>query len=184
MRKILQLLGPLTALLFFSGASADDAQVASEYHVKAAFLYNFTKFITWPGNNSLSVTHAANICIMGDSPFNGTLDILRKASSAQLAINIRRNVSQSDIISCHMLFISKSERENISSIIEAARAYPILTVSEVEEFARKGGMVEMVKGENNIGQVKVKLIINERSAESANLRIDAQLLEIASEVIK
>jgi hypothetical protein len=184
----------LTALLaaclcMLSPANADDDtdKSAKEYQVKAAFLYNFIKFAQWPGAQSLTQTHAANICIVGTNTFGNALNLFKQASTTQLALNVIHITSNSQIPSCHVLFISGSEEERVSSLLGIAKSYPILTVSEIKGFVEQGGIIEMVKTEKSIGlfsKDKINLRINVKLAESEGLRLDAQLLEIAAEVIK
>ena len=189
MRKIFSLLVGFTFTFFcaMTPANADDSSVAKEYQVKVAFLYNFIKFVEWPGAKALGQTHTANICITGTDPFGPALDILTKASSAELAINIKRNVAADAVPSCHILFISRSEEGYTGAIIANASRYPVLTVSEIPGFADNGGIIEMSKTEKSIGlfsKDKINLRVNVKNAEAKQLRIDAQLLEIAAEVIR
>jgi len=192
MNKSIYILAAAVACLFCAVLSAadagdPDAKAFNEYKVKALFLYNFVKYIEWPGEKSVAQTHTANICIIGRDPFGSELDILKKASSAQLTFNVKRDISESEIPSCHVLFISTSEEGNVSSVLSRAKTHTVLTVSEIGGFADHGGIIEMVKTQENIGlftKNKINLRINLKTAERENLRIDAQLLEIASEVIK
>jgi hypothetical protein len=191
MRRIVYCLAVIITALWgvspYAVAEDDASLSAKEYQIKAAYLYNFVKFVEWPGARSLSVTHTANICIMGDDPFGSAMDIFRQASSAQLALNVRRNVTFRDIPDCNILFVSNSEADAVSAIIAHTKGYPVLTVSEIPGFADKGGIIEMVRVEKNIGlfsKDKINLRINIKAADSEGLRIDAQLLEIAAEVMK
>jgi YfiR/HmsC-like len=191
MRNILGVLATVMVvyLCVFSPASADDDEdkAIKEYEVKAAFLYNFVKFVTWPGDHALELTHAANICILGDNPFGAALNQFKHASSAQLALNVKVNISDSVIPSCHILFISRSEEKRLSSLLAFVHSYPILTVSEIKGFADSGGIIEMVKTEKTIGLFsnnRINLRINLKHAEAEGLHIDAQLLEIVAEVIR
>ncbi len=165
----------------------DEAAVQKEYVVKVAFLYNFVKFVTWPGAQSLAQTHVANICIIGSNPFGSALDLFKKVSTPQLMLEVKKDISISDIPGCNILFVSKSEEENVSPIIEHAQNHPVLTVSGIKDFADKGGIIEMVKVEQNIGlfsKDKINLRINLKAANKEHLEIDPQLLEIAAEVMK
>lgn len=161
---------------------------AKEYQVKAAFLYNFVKFVEWPGVQALQQTHAANICIIGDEEFGGiAATIFKQASSAQLALNVKLDVSGVDLRSCHVLFISRLEEGHVPSLLASMRSQPVLTVSDAKGFADKGGIIEMVKTEKTIGlfsKDKINLRINLKAAEAEGLRIDADLLKIAAEVIR
>jgi len=191
MRNLIRILAMTMAVCLGALAPADaqdDAgRLHKEYQVKAAFLYNFVKFVQWPGAQALDHTHAANICVMGTDPFGSILDIFKQASSSQLALNVKRGITDADIPTCHILFIARSEEDRVGQILAIARNNPVLTVSEMKGFADKGGIVEMVKTEENIGlfsKDKINLRINVKVATAEGLHIDAQLLEIAAEVMR
>lgn len=176
-------------LCVFSPANADDenGKTPKEYQIKAAFLYHFVEFVEWPGAQSLKETHAANICVAGEDPFGPILNALKQASTPQLALNVKRGVEGNAVASCHILFVPRSESGNVSSLLATARAAHVLTVSDIRGFADSGGIIEMAKTEESIGlfsKNKINLRINLKAANEEGLRIDAQLLESAAEVIK
>ncbi len=175
------------ALLLALQPASVRASAPTEYQVKAAFIYQFTKYVKWPGAKSLDAVNQMNICLWGSNPFGDALSIFDKASSAKLKINVVRNASQADLPNCHMLFIGKSAESNFASVVSQAKAYPILTISEVKGSAAKGGMIEMQTVEKNIGvfsRNNISLVINSKSAQQSGIQIDAQLLEIAQSVIR
>ena len=150
-------------------ANDDSDNSAKEDQVKVAFLYNFVKFVEWPATQSLNQTHAANVCILGENPFGGALSILQRASSPQLAINVKLNVSEGDLPRCHILFINLAQEERMAAALASIRSYPVLTVSQIAGFVDNGGIVEMVKTEKDIGlfsKNKINLRINARLAEA------------------
>ena len=115
------------------------------------------------------------------------MSLFASASTPQLTFNIKQNVSDADIPTCHILFISTSEERRVGALLARAKDYPSLTVSEIHGFIEDGGIIEMVKTEQNIGlfsKDKINLRINAKQAEKEGLRIDPELLEIAAEVIK
>lgn len=180
----------LLMLLLAAPLPAGNVQAASEgpgeYQVKAAFLYNFIKYVEWSGPQAPSATHNVNVCLIGGNPFGGALAVFEKASSASLKINVTET-SDSNIGGCNIVFISKAAQSKAGQIIAATRGQPVLTSSEVSGFAEKGGMIELTMVEETLGvfsKNKVNLIINTKVANQSGLRIDAQLLEIAKTVIK
>jgi hypothetical protein len=167
--------------------SYSTADGPTEYQVKAAFIYQFTKYVKWPGGMSLDSVNQMNICIWGSNPFGDALAIFDKASNAKLRINVIKSASAADLPKCHMLFVGKSAESGIASVIAQSSAHPILTISEVGGFAGKGGMIEMQTVEKSIGvfsRNNISLIINAKSAQKSSIQIDAQLLEIAQSVIR
>ena len=107
-----------------------------EYQVKAAFLYNFTKFIEWPPEALNSKNF--RICVIGNNPFDGALAPLEKKTLQNLTIKVDSKVTLTGISSCNVLYVSSSEAGNIEEIIEKAKSTPILTVSDIDGFINSG----------------------------------------------
>jgi hypothetical protein len=154
-------------------ASADSAP--SEYQVKAAFLYNFGRFVNWPTGTFAEANSPFIIGVVGRDPFGASLD---KAVSGKTMtghpIVIRRFRRVSDIEQCHVLFISDSERERLAKVLDRAEGRAILTVSEIDGFTARGGMINFV-----IESKKVRFDINAVAAQRVRLRISAKLLQLA-----
>ncbi len=158
-------------------APAEDG--SKEYFVKAAFIYNFIKFTSWPGEKALSRQKNADICVLGGDPFGKAAAVFKEGSTPNLSL---RMVGISDVHAagaCHILFISRSEEPRVLAHLGALTKEPVLTVSDIEGFAAKGGMVGFVEQ-----QGKIRFVANLKAAESAGLKLDAQLLEIALSVIR
>jgi len=151
-----------------------------EYQVKAAFIYNFVKFVEWPGPLAVSKQSSINICIIGSNPFGEAgRQIFERASTPALQLNLVQVKSSAAATSCHIAFISRSEEGKLADILADLKKSPVLTVSEIDDFASRGGIVGFVTDDN-----KVKLIVNTGAATTAGLRVDAQLLEIAMQVLR
>ena len=76
------------AMLVPCSAQPDSApQTPTEYQVKAAFLYNFAKFVEWPAAPNEQKDPLA-ICVLGQDPFDGALERVTQGK----AINDRRIV--------------------------------------------------------------------------------------------
>jgi len=147
----------------------------SEYQLKAAFLFNFAKFVEWPPKSFPEPTAPFIIAVLGDNPFEGELDrmVHGKAINGH-PFEVKQLKGLSEIKACHILFISKSERRRLSEIMTALGAANVLTVSEMDRFLPAGGMVNFVMEGN-----KVHFEINDEAARSAGLRISAKLLNLA-----
>lgn len=172
---------------FITNSDAQDDDGARAGKVKAVFLYNFIKFVEWPEGRSPVSSHKVDICIMGENSFGSSLDVLKSGLSGKMDVNILSDVSPSAAGNCHVLFISRGADADIGSVLATARKKSVLTVSEMEAFADKGGIIEMKTVQKSVGLFssnKINLRINVKAAEAAQLRINAQLLEIAAEVIK
>jgi hypothetical protein len=169
-------------LLFtlFLGASIEVLELAaqeppSEYEVKAAFLYNFAKFIDWPPEAIPQPDTAIIIGVLGEDPFMGALErIIRDKKINGHSFVIKRAKNIQDLKNGHILFISTSEKKRLPDILETVRDASVLTVSELDPFSQQGGIVQFVMEAN-----KVRFKINVKAAERARLRISSRLLNLS-----
>jgi hypothetical protein len=147
----------------------------TEYQVKAAFLFNFAKFVEWPPHAFASGTSPLVIGILGENPFHEDLarTILNKTIDRHpLEINEVRSPTQAT--NCHILFISTSEKERLPEILKGLKGANVLTVSETERFIDAGGMINFV-----LQGTKIRFQINKDAAASAGLKISSKLMSLA-----
>jgi hypothetical protein len=158
-------------------ASAESRSNSDEYKVKAAFLYNFAKFIEWPGDEAIHSDEPLTIGIYGKDPFGDYLDqISEKATVNGRKLAILRFEQFLDLQPCHILFISQSEdRPNLERTVDTLHRWNVLTISDIENFAQRGGIIQFETDEN---QIRFK--INTDAARRAELIISSQLLKLAS----
>ncbi|MDE3060675.1 MAG: YfiR family protein [Pseudomonadota bacterium] len=155
---------------------ADDNK---EYLVKAAFIYNFVKFIEWPDGKAISKQSSIDICVAGDTPMAKTAEVFKAASSAKLNLSLVQEKNAKNIAShCHIVFIGASEASRLDDILGGLKGQPVLTVSDIDGFAARGGMIEFVASDN-----KIKFIVNTKPIDAAKLHADAGMLESALKVI-
>lgn len=162
------------------GASSPYAQDNSEeYLYKATYIYNFTKFVEWPGERALGKRSSIDICVIGDSDLLQTGAVFQKGSTSKLALSLVQEKNPANAAGhCHIVFIGKSEELKVRSLLDYFKSKSVLTVSDIDDFADRGGMIGMVMIDD-----KPKLIISPKNAAAAGLRIDAQLLEVAYKVL-
>jgi len=165
----LVLLAFATARLPPAGAAAP-----SEYEVKAAFLYNFGRFVEWPlgamgGDGTFVVT------VLGRDPFGSVLDdTLRGKTIDGKRVVVRRVLRSEDVGRSQIVFISDSEKDRLPEILKNLDAAPVLTVGEMSQFAERGGVIRL-----KVDQDRIRLEINVAAAERSRLRISSQLLKLA-----
>ncbi len=151
------------------------ANISREYQIKAVFLYNYSKFITWPEHAFSSAGSPFTLCLLGKDPFGQILDItVEKENMRGRKVEIKRIQQIDDITGCQILYISKSVEFQLRKIYRHVRQYPILTVSDISDFVGRGGMIEFIN-ENN----KVRFTIDSEQLRSVGLQADANLLKIA-----
>jgi len=172
---ILWVLG--VAGLWLTGARAQ-SPAASEYQVKAAFLYNFAKFIEWPASSFSDASAPLRICILGQDPFGADLrDIADEKSVNGRKIQVIPLADLRMARACHILFIASSEKAQLKQTLESLQGADVLTVGDTKGFVEKGGMINFVL-END----RVRFEVNHKAAEQAGLKVSAKLLSIAKSV--
>ena len=170
------LLGFACLWLASSGVTAAEKSAGvGEYQVKAAFLYNFTKFTEWP-TSAFAVSNAPLVIgIIGEDPFGKTMDdAVHGETVRNHPLVVKRLRADEDLRNCHVLFISHSEKDRLPAVLSQLKGRPVLTVSDVSDFSEQGGMVNFL-----LVQKAVKLEINQATAEQAGLQISAKLLKLA-----
>ena len=165
----------LACFLVMTMAAAGQSPRASEYEVKAAFLYNFAKFVEWPSQAFAGSSAALRICLLGRDPFGDALDsiVLDKTVAGHPIVRVQAP-SPAEARACHVLFISRSEPETLKPILDRISDLPMLTVSESRDFLRLGGMINFV-----VEQDRVRFEINLDAAERHHLKLSSKLLAVA-----
>lgn len=143
-----------------------------ENKVKTAYIYNFTKFIDWPGQSAEN--EPIKICFVGNDTLRTAVGELKNLQVKGRSINIVRFNDIGSLTSCDIIFISRSEERQLSQILERLQGTPALTVSDIPQFSRRGGMIGFV-AENE----RVKIEVNPRVIRQAGLKVSAKLLEVA-----
>ncbi len=157
--------------------NAQQYERISEHQVKAVYLYNFSRFTAWPVYAFTSSDAPFNLCLLGEDPVNAELDlVVENEQHKGHPIQVQRLNEIQDSDHCQMLFIGKSETENIPHILDYLFGRPILTVSEIKDFAQhQGGMIEFYKKNN-----KIRFYIAHSVVKNASLQMSANLLRIAT----
>jgi len=149
---------------------------ASEYQVKAAFLFNFAKFVDWPPDSLVNPQAPFSICILGADPFGSAIDdMLRGQTIRGRAVVVHRMQDAARLRGCRVAFVSASERGRLPRILQAVRGSSVLLVGDSPGFAAAGGMIQFQTQDN-----RIRFSINPDAAERAGLRLSSQLLSLAT----
>lgn len=187
------------ALVLFMAAITPKAWAASttssEYQIKAAFLYNFIKFVDWPEEKLHDGNEPIIIGIIGKNPFGNAFEPLKNKSAKGEIVIIKHfkgleelekskekpeQHEQLDAIrESHLLFICRSEKKKFTEIINMVEGYSVLTIADDEGFLESGGIINFVMEEN-----KVRFEISAAAAKRAKLKIRSQLLRLAKRIVK
>jgi hypothetical protein len=172
-----------TLLLLMLGwqgmAGAAEAQTQFlEMRVEAAFLYSFARFVEWPDNYSAPASTPVTFCVLGFAPLEEALE----QSLAGKTINghpvlARRIGRPEDTLQCQIAFIGWEERKRLPAVLAALNGAPVLTVSDFEQFASHGGMIQLIKEGN-----KFRFAVNIDALTRHGLRVSSKLLQLAEVV--
>jgi len=175
---------------------ADSAQ-SQEYRIKAAFLYNFARFVEWPEKKVDESSEPMTFGIIGKDPFGDAFASLKYKRVRGRSIIIKRfggvdefreSIGKSKtelglkieaLRKCDLLFICSSEQKNLSRIVSLVKNHNVLTVGDMKGFLEAGGIINFLMEDK-----KVRFEINVTAAEYAKLKIRSKLLKLAKRVIE
>jgi hypothetical protein len=166
-------------------ATEASAAEPNEYEVKAAFIYNFAKFVEWPAVEWPAAVDAGGpstpikLCILGENPFGELLDqavLGKQVNGRSFTVQAVSTASEAEL--CDIDFISASEASKLDALLPRLGKRPILTVSDLEGFADKGGIIGL-----KMQDKKVRFEVNMVAARHAGLKLSSQLLKVAVQVI-
>jgi hypothetical protein len=162
-------------LLLVGGDGRAQVSQPTEYQIKAAFLFNFAKFVQWPPAALAGATSPIVIGILGENPFHDDLArTIRNKTIDDHPLVIKELRSPAEATNCHILFISTSEKRRLPEILKGLEGSSVLTVGEMDHFTESGGMINFVLKGN-----KVRFQINHDAATRAGLKISSKLMSLA-----
>jgi hypothetical protein len=165
----------LGLLLLMGGHGRAQNSQPTEYQIKAAFIFNFAKFIEWPPQAFTMATSPIVIGVLGEDPFHEDLQkTIRGKTVDDHPLVVKALGSQTEATNCHILFISTSEKPRLAQILESVKTFSVLTVGEMDHFTESGGMIRFVQE-----GTKVRFQINNETATAAGLKISSKLLNLA-----
>jgi len=150
-------------------------QGIEEYQVKAAFLYNFAKFVEWPAPAFKTAQDPIFVCVLGQNPFGKALEeVIRAKSIEGRPVVFRQVTGAEEADACQILFVSSTEGKHFRSLYANLKPAGILTVGETQGFAANGGVINF-----KLDGGHVRFEINVDAAERAQLHISSKLLSLA-----
>ena len=167
------IVGPAEALL---AQYEDGMGMNREYAIKAAYLYQFARYVEWPPGAFANENAPLIIGVLGTDPFDGILETIARTKRIEgRPIVVRRIASTADYTPCHILFICSSiGPEERTAVIQKARGSPVLLVGEEPGFAEQGGTINFFMDQN-----KIRFEINAEAAKQDRLKISSKLLSLA-----
>jgi hypothetical protein len=148
----------------------------TEHEVKAALIFNLTRFVQWPAGTFISPTAPLVLAILGQDEVTDALApmLLRKHVDGH-PIEARRVRTADEARGCQMLFVAGSEKRSADAILKTLRGASLLTVADIEDFAARGGHINLV-----VQDQRVQVFVNPASAREARLTISAKLQSLAT----
>ena len=172
----------LAVLLYWASGTtvAGDADpgVAKEYELKAAYLFNFAKFVRWPATALPDADTPLVVGIFGSDRVAVALDALTKGRSVNgHPVQVKVMSDATNVAGLRVLYLDRAEDAGLSQIAPVFSSNGLLTVGESEAFAQAGGMIRLVVEAN-----RLQFEINAGAAQRAGLSLSSQLLTLARKV--
>jgi hypothetical protein len=164
--------------VFLASSSIQSQQKPSDYQVKAAYLYNFGRFVEWPVMVAATKGDSFTVCILGEDPFGSTLDatLAGEAIGGKHVVPKRISTPQ-ESPGCQILFLSAAEAGRLNKVMEGLDKEAILTVSDIPQFLQRGGMIQFVMDGN-----RVRFEVNLAATQRVGLTLSSELLKVATAV--
>jgi hypothetical protein len=179
MRRPSNLIGWMLPIILFVSLVAVPEEHAQdsmpEYQVKAAYLFNFLKFVEWPDDAFSDSLAPFVIGIAGDDPFGESLPQVIVGKTIQgRDLVIRKYHAGENMRGCHILFINVSEKKRLPQLLAGLKGSSVLVVSDMVGFLNEGGMIQFLSEDN-----RIRFAINVDATGRANLKISSKLLSLA-----
>jgi YfiR/HmsC-like len=154
-------------------------QGPTDSEVKAAFLFNFLKFVDWPEEAAKDPKSPFTLGVLGDTSIGEDLQLLVSGKSIRgRELEVKKFTSVADLRECHILFIGASEKKHLPAILASLRGSSVLTVGDMDHFVETGGMIQFV-----IEDSRVRMAIDVGATTRAHLKVSSKLLSLAVAVI-
>jgi len=160
------------------GVTADPARTQSEDQIKAAFLFNFARYVEWPDQAFDSGSAPVRICMAGASDFASIVSqAVGGKSVGDRAVEVVPGVGLEDASTCHILYVGGELEAGADVVASSVSGGHVFTVADRDGFAASGGIANFIRTDN-----KVRFEINPGAAKQAGLKISSRLLRLAKVV--
>lgn len=145
--------------------------------IRAAFIYNFAKFVEWPQASFVTKTAPLQLCAFSGSTGGTPLNLIDGRLAQGREIKLIRINSPSDAERCQILYLTDAHRASWSSALATLSLQPVLTISEDVNFIDNGGIVALFVDEDH-----VRFRVNLTAAQQNGLKFSARILQLAQDV--
>jgi hypothetical protein len=143
--------------------------------VRAAYVYNFARFVTWPSDSPLALAPDFTLGVLGDDPLADALEaVVRGKRLAGRPLAVRRFGAAEDVVPCPVLYVGRVQSGDLRPLLEALRGWPVLTVGDAAGFASRGGVIGLYPEE-----ARIRFEVRRAAAGAAGLRVSSKLLRLS-----
>lgn len=146
--------------------------VSDEDRVKAAFVFNFIKFVEWPETSFKNPAASLNVCVWGSEADADSMVGLQRKTAKQRELKVVAVNAAEELAACHVLFLTRNSRSSYRTVLRSIADKSVLTVSDIAGFAQSGGLIGLFKSDN-----QMRFAINVEATQRSGLRMSAQLLK-------
>ena len=168
----------LTLVGLITLAAAPNAHAQSEDQIKAAFLFNFARYVEWPADALSESDASIRICMIGSESFASVVSKIvsgKKVSERSVEVTTTTDLSAAD--QCHILYVGTDAGITAADVASSVAGRSVFTVADQPNFATKGGIANFIRTDN-----KVRFEINPDTAKAAGLKVSSRLLRLAKVV--
>jgi hypothetical protein len=157
--------------LFMLNTNKCAAQKFTKHEIKAAYVYNFIRFVTWSVEKK-----TITIGILGNNQFTEVLKSkLTNQKIENIPLKVIRFSELEDYTICDVIYIAKDNEINNNTILKQLKNKSILSISEVDNFCLNGGIINFIEGDNG----NYFFEINQNRAIQEKIQISSKLLKLA-----
>jgi len=168
--QIGQLIGLVVMALSAMTAHAQSANSMAEYRVKAAYIYNFAKYVDWPVLESKEF----HVCSAGRDDLGGALFALDRRFAQGREIQVKQNVPPDQLKECQIIFVGDREGKLLASVVKQFLGIPVLIVSDYQQAVEVGAHIGLASADD-----RVEFDVNLTNLQRANLKASSQMLKLA-----
>jgi hypothetical protein len=154
---------------------AREEGVSLDRAVKAAYVYNFARFVSWPADSPLAVAPAFTLGVLDDEPLADALEaVVRDRQIAGRPVAVRRFVDVEEVVPCPVLYVGRAGSRDLRPLLDRLRGWPVLTVGDTAGFASRGGVIGLYPEDR-----RIRFEVRPSAARAAGLRVSSKLLRLS-----
>ena len=175
-----RLAGVAMAICLAQAAFGAEPSALGPYQARAVLVFKIAQFTEWPKEAFANDSAPFVLGILGDDPFKGDIEVINGKTIKGRQLVVKHFSNAQEAVNCQLLFISSSEKSRVTKILKAVENSSIMTVAEMNGFIESDGMVNLLQQQTKGGMANLHFEINRTAAEKAKLKINSQILALAS----